>query len=81
MPRGVVCPVEKVKKTSGNPAERGFGVDENGKVKAGPGRPKGRLNKFTGEVKSAILDGMNSANKHGLAYWVRDLAHLGCANG
>jgi len=38
------------------------------------GRPKGSLNKFSGEVKAAILDGINSAHPDGLGHWVRDLA-------
>jgi hypothetical protein len=48
----------KVKKTTGNPADR-FGG-------AGPGRPKGVQNKVTKELKEMILQALD--NKGGVAY-------------
>jgi hypothetical protein len=38
------------------------------------GRPRGSPNKFTGELKVAILAGVNGANKRGVAGFVCDLA-------
>jgi hypothetical protein len=70
MPRGVPGPV---KKTKGKPVDN-LPKNTDGSVKAGPGRPKGRMNKFSGEVKQMILDGINSAHEHGMAFWVRELA-------
>jgi hypothetical protein len=36
----------------------------------GPGRPKGKPNKFNGELRAAILSGFNGAHRNGLAAWV-----------
>jgi hypothetical protein len=67
MPRGVPGPVKKTKANIKRPDQIGGG-------KPGPGRPKGRMNKFSGDLKQAILDGINSAHEHGIAHWVRELA-------
>ena len=40
----------------------------------GPGRPKGSRNKFTEELKQAILDAVNNAHDEGLFGFVRDTA-------
>ena len=66
MPRGVPGPV---KKTEGKRSRR-----DNLPPGPGPGRPKGVPNKFTGELKAAILDGIHNANPHGLQAWITLLA-------
>ena len=40
----------------------------------GPGRPRGVPNKFTGDLKEAILAGVNGSNEQGVAGFVLDLA-------
>ena len=42
--------------------------------KPGPGRPRGVPNKFNGELKEAILAGINGSNEQGIAGFVLDLA-------
>jgi len=42
--------------------------------KPGPGRPRGCPNKFTGDLKEAILAGVNGSNKQGVAGFVLDLS-------
>ena len=37
-------------------------------MRAGPGRPKGSLNKFTGELKQVVLDALHNAHLNGSAY-------------
>src|SRR6185437_14710342 len=71
MPRGVPGPVKQSK-----PNNRGKGKrpDQIGGGKPGPGRPRGVPNKFTGELKEAILAGVNGSNKQGVAGFVLDLA-------
>ena len=44
------------------------------RTRAGPGRPKGVLNKFTEELKQTILDALHNANDEGLFGFVRDTA-------
>ena len=44
------------------------------KERPGPGRPRGVPNKFTGELKEAILAGVNGSNKQGVAGFVLDLS-------
>jgi len=62
MPRGVPGPVKKTAKNSK------FGNLPG----PGPGRPKGVPNKFTGDVKEAILAGLNGG-EGGLAAFVAQL--------
>ena len=69
MPRGVPGPVS-VKKTQKKPRGKPF---EKG-CKAGPGRPRGVPNKFTGDLKEAILAGVNGSNPLGVAGFVCDLS-------
>lgn len=69
MPRGVPGPVvsriKAKKRPRGKPFPKGH--------KSG-GRPKGVRNKFTGELKAAILNGVHSANPKGLEAWITALA-------
>jgi hypothetical protein len=69
MPRGVPGPVS-VKKTQKKPRGKPF---EKG-CKPGPGRPRGVPNKFSGDLKEAILAGVNGSNEQGVAGFVLDLA-------
>jgi hypothetical protein len=59
MPRGVPGPVAKPKRK----ANKGSFTKE----RPGPGRPRGVPNKFTGELKEAILAGVNGSNLLGVA--------------
>ena len=68
MPRGVPGPVS-VKKTQKKPRGKPF---EKG-CKPGPGRPRGVPNKFSGDLKEAILAGVNGSNEQGVAGFVLDL--------
>jgi hypothetical protein len=74
MPRGVPGPVKiGVKKTPGKRlATKGSFTKEN--PRPGPGRPRGVPNKFTGDLKEAILAGVNGSNKLGVAGFVMDLS-------
>ena len=65
MPRGVPGPVKKTSSKA-----RGEYFVKGGKP--GPGRPKGVPNKFTGDVKEAILAGLNGG-EGGLAAFVAQL--------
>jgi hypothetical protein len=56
----------------GNHAPRGHGLAAF--VRPGPGRPKGVPNKFTGELKEAILAGVNGSHKLGVSGFVLKLA-------
>jgi hypothetical protein len=68
MPRGVPGPVVlggdrlRLKKRLRKPTSGSFT-----KERPGPGRPRGVPNKFTGELKEAILAGVNGSNKQGIA--------------
>jgi hypothetical protein len=66
MPRGVPGPVAKPKRK----ANKGSFTKE----RPGPGRPRGVPNKFTGELKEAILAGVNGSNEQGVAGFVLDLS-------
>src|ERR1700719_2428557 len=78
MPRGVPGPVLGVKKTARigkNPnMVRPKRKDQIGGGKPGPGRPRGVPNKFTGDLKEAILAGVNGSNPQGVAGFVLDLS-------
>ena len=67
--RGVPGPVVSLKKR-----QRKANAGSFTKERPGPGRPRGVPNKFTGELKEAILAGVNGANKRGVAGFVCDLA-------
>ena len=59
-----------VKKTANKP-----GLGRYGNLPGpGPGRPKGVPNKFTGELKEAILAGVNGSHKLGVSGFVLKLA-------
>jgi hypothetical protein len=72
IPRGVPGPVIRrvVKKTTRKAPSTAF---KKG-CKPGPGRPRGVPNKFTGELKEAILAGVNGSNEQGVAGFVLDLS-------
>jgi hypothetical protein len=53
-------------------ATKGSFTKEN--PRPGPGRPRGVPNKFTGDLKEAILAGVNGSNKLGVAGFVCDLS-------
>jgi hypothetical protein len=73
MPRGVPGPVvlggDRLKKRLRKPTSGSFT-----KERPGPGRPRGCPNKFTGDLKEAILAGVNGSNKRGVAGFVLDLS-------
>src|SRR5580704_4882573 len=75
MPRDLPGPVTNVprpvslKKRQRKANKRSFT-----KERPGPGRPRGVPNKFTGELKEAILAGVNGSNKQGVAGFVLDLS-------
>jgi hypothetical protein len=71
MPRGVPGPV---KKSTPNNRGKGKRPDQIGGGKPGPGRPPGVPNKFNGELKEAILAGVNGAHELGVAGFVLALA-------
>ena len=59
-----------VKKTASKP-----GLGKYGNLPGpGPGRPKGVPNKFTGELKEAILAGVNGSHKLGVSGFVLKLS-------
>ena len=59
-----------VKKTANKP-----GLGKYGNLPGpGPGRPKGVPNKFTGELKEAILAGVNGSHKLGVSGFVLKLS-------
>jgi hypothetical protein len=59
-----------VKKTANKP-----GLGRYGNLPGpGPGRPKGVPNKFTGELKEAILAGVNGSHKLGVSGFVLKLS-------
>ena len=64
----------RVKKTAGNQKRKPRGKPFVKGGAPGPGRPKGALNKFTEELKAAILDGIHNAHPEGLQAWVTVLA-------
>ena len=68
MPRGVPGPVSLKKR------QRKANSGSFTKERPGPGRPRGVPNKFTGELKEAILAGVNGSNKQGVAGFVLDLS-------
>jgi hypothetical protein len=70
MPRGVPGPVALKKR----PRKANSGSYTKGHNRPGPGRPKGRLNDFTLELRREVLKGLNSAHPEGLAGFVRDAA-------
>src|SRR3984957_16672140 len=74
MPRGVPGPVKiGVKKTPGKRlATKGSFTKEN--PRPGPGRPRGVPNKFTGDLKEAILAGVNGSHTLGVAGFVLKLS-------
>jgi hypothetical protein len=73
MPRGVPGPVVIPKKGQKRGAKKANAGSFTAGHKRG-GRPRGVPNKFTGELKEAILAGVNGANKLGVAGFVCDLA-------
>ena len=72
MPRGVPGPVVRKQGTVTEPKKPKPGTFTKGHKRGG--RPKGIPNKFTGELKRAILDGVHNANEKGLQAWVTALA-------
>jgi hypothetical protein len=68
MPRGVPGPVSLKKR------QRKANSGSFTKERPGPGRPRGVPNKFTGDLKEAILAGVNGSNKQGVAGFVLDLS-------
>ena len=71
MPRGVPGPVILgVRLKPKRKANKG----SFSKERPGPGRPRGVPNKFTGDLKEAILAGVNGSNSQGVAGFVLDLS-------
>ena len=68
MPRGIPGPV--IKKMTRKAPSTAFKPGHPG----GPGRPKGVPNKFTGDIRDAILEGINTAHPEGIVGFVRALA-------
>ena len=68
MPRGVPGPVvfKNKRKAPSTAFKKG--------CKPGPGRPKGCPNKFTGDLKEAILAGVNGSHEDGVAGFVLKLS-------
>lgn len=75
MPRGVPGPVIKTAlNRKGDRRGKDKRPDQIGGGKPGPGRPRGCPNKFTGDLKEAILAGINGSNSQGVAGFVLDLS-------
>jgi hypothetical protein len=74
MPRGIPGPVKKAKSKPTKDVVSNLPRDENGNIKAGPGRPRGVPNKFSGDLKKAILAAFNGAHPQGLSAWVCEQA-------
>jgi hypothetical protein len=75
MPRGLPGPVTNVPRpVSLKKRQRKANKGSFTKERPGPGRPRGVPNKFTGELKEAILAGVNGSNKQGVAGFVLDLS-------
>lgn len=70
MPRGVPGPVVGLNKARKRPATKGSFT----KGHTRGGRPKGCPNKFTGELKEAILAGINGSHEQGIAGFVLKLS-------
>jgi hypothetical protein len=71
MPRGVPGPVILPKKAKEKGKPRGRPFVKGHKL---GGRPRGCPNKFTGELKEAILAGVNGSNDRGIAGFVLKLS-------
>jgi hypothetical protein len=70
-------PVGVKKRTRIRPRARGRPATKGSFKKGcapGPGRPRGVPNKFTGDLKEAILAGVNGSNEQGVAGFVLDLS-------
>ena len=75
MPRDLPGPVTNVPRpVSLKKRQRKANKGSFTKERPGPGRPRGVPNKFTGELKEAILAGVNGSNKQGVAGFVLDLS-------
>lgn len=75
MPRGVPGPVViPVKKRQNKRQPQKKNATSFTGDRPGPGRPRGVPNRFTGELKAAILDGVNGSNERGISGFVCDLA-------
>ena len=75
MPRDLPGPVTNVPRpVSLKKRQRKANRGSFTKERPGPGRPRGVPNKFTGDLKEAILAGVNGSNPLGVAGFVCDLA-------
>ena len=75
MPRDLPGPVTNVPRpVSLKKRQRKANKGSFTKERPGLGRPRGVPNKFTGELKEAILAGVNGSNKQGVAGFVLDLS-------
>ena len=75
MPRDLPGPVTNVPRpVSLKKRQRKANKGSFTKERPGPGRPRGVPNKFTGELKEAILAGVNGSNPLGVAGFVLDLS-------
>lgn len=75
MPRGVPGPVIKTAlNRKGNRRGKTKEPTQIGGGKPGPGRPPGVPNKFTGDLKEAILAGVNGSHEQGVAGFVLKLS-------
>jgi len=75
MPRDLPGPVTNVPRSvSLKKRQRKANKGSFTKERPGPGRPRGVPNKFTGELKEAILAGVNGSNPLGVAGFVCDLS-------
>ena len=76
MPRGVPGPVIGVKKAFKRPGAHGRPPTKGSFTKGHKrgGRPKGSPNKFTGDLKEAILAGVNGSHEQGVAGFVFKLS-------
>jgi hypothetical protein len=73
MPRDLPGPVTNVP-VSLKKRQRKANKGSFTKERPGPGRPRGVPNKFTGDLKEAILAGVNGSNPLGVAGFVCDLS-------